>query len=269
MSKKILALILCVLSALCMLSGCAKDEKEEVKDWSKAYDTYVENLSLTDGVKIITEFDESGMQGDVSVSFFEGKTYACLDFKTVQIDLFMDEAYLYFHYVADGQEDWLKAKWDNSNDIIDLTGMQYPLNKMIKSIVNVTYFEETNIDDVIYDVLLADVPWGTDNVRYYINKEGVAVGLAQGTTIVSEDGTEISYDALPEYAKAKLYVNRETQELAKFEGYVEGYYIEYNVEKIEILEIPDKALSAPEVSDEEMATTMLGIIFIAMSEVNE
>lgn len=251
-----------------LFAGCGSTEnqKEDNKDWSKEYDNFLENANVSDGFRISTTMEEEGVKGEVSIAVAGNKSHIVMDFDVTAIEMFVDDAYLYVVCKSNGETAYAKAPVEATEDLNGFVDIENPIDDLFKSATNTTYVKETKEDGITLDVIKAEIPWGEDGVRYYISEDGTAIGLYEGGTYTTNDGKEITYDSLSATTDVTLYINRNTQEIVKLEGCIDGTNAIYEIETCKSIDIPKEALEAEEATSEELGMIIVAALFAAMSQ---
>ncbi len=251
MKKRILATFLVTVMAVTTITGCGKKEDEtgasvenqkenqtenvvdEKKDWSKAYDEYLQNVEdhiTNENTLTIMDGSSSGIEMKIEIATLSDVSYMAMDIGVCSLDMYgySDKVYICTNY---GETDvWQVAPVSSKEEAIALTEGSVSTAIIDNNACEFKgYKEETTIDGVVYDVL------------------------------------EASYDNEGNLMDVLVYVERDTQKLRKLEGSDEEMG-ELCVEIKDITEIPlpDEAANAVECTTEDLAGALMAVMFGGM-----
>lgn len=233
MKRKLLSLLLAVSMMTTALTGCnagnsATKSKEEISDWTKAYDEYFnENRLMRDNSKHITSLNYNGVNVDMSTAISGENYLMSFDLEIAKMNVYNIDNTLYGNIVTEGESAWVYATTDSNIDFGSFVEMDIPTVE--ENINSWAYKEEVTKNGIIYDTLTV--------------------------TTDSEEG---------ESNNMLCYINRETQKIDKYIKYKDGESTEFVVEDIESIELPATAASvATPATVEEIAAGLSTLLMVA------
>ncbi len=200
-------------------------------DWSTAYTDYFERENIMpENVEMSMNVSQDGLTFGLVVASAEGVTYLNMDFGVVAMDMYADAEKIYTCTKMEGQEDWSYALITSEEDVDGVMSVSDEFVVDTDTFTSCEYHEEVTEDGIVYDVLY------------------------------------VTYEQEDEELEAYCYVNRETQMMSKLVTDTEAGPMAMLINEIDKVEIPEEALNGKEVTTEDIATTMMGVIMVgAMS----
>lgn len=210
-------------------SAAVVADVDENVDWTTAYDNYFEeNSMLRDNAKLETTLDVEGLEMTFIAARSGDSTYMGIDMGKGAFELYETNDMKYLRTISMGMEKWSCTPSDGTSSSSDIDSIK-PVSVEDEDINSYTYREEVTINGVVYDVL--DI---------------VVNGDEEGETEVMS-----------------CYINRATQLVDKYVFEMDGAEYEMYIESIQGISIPDKAIDAEEVTEEELTEAMVGVIVYA------
>ena len=212
-----------------------KEEVEyENKDWSKAYDNFFNTYEIEKGLELSTTMEQDGVLIDMDIAFVNEETSFAMNIsyqenEPTYLAMYNVDNKVYVEFETLGTKEWAYANVENketAQEIMGTTDMNFDETINFKGVDNVSYIEEVEENGIIYDVL--DVTQNTGE-------------------------------------NAKMYINRETQKIDKIVTTQDGLEYAFLLKEIDEITLPEEALNAKEVSEEDIAGYMFAAIMGAMS----
>ena len=196
-------------------------------DWSTAYEDYFERENIMPkNVEMSMNVSQDGLTFGLVVASADGVTYLNMDFGVVAMDMYADAEKIYTCTKMEGQEDWSYALITSEEDVDGVMSMSDEFVVDTDTFTSCEYHEEVTEEGIVYDVLY------------------------------------VTYEQEEEELEAYCYVNRETQMMSKLVTDTEAGPMAMLINEIDKVEIPEEALNGKEVTTEDIATTMMGVIMV-------
>ena len=203
-------------------------------DWSTAYDDYFERENImSDKVKTTATTSAEGVEFSIAFAIADENSYLSIDFDTAALDIYFTPEKMYACTKMEGQEAWTYAPVTAETDTDSMVSVGESSFLDVESVQSFSYAEEVVEDGVVYDTLDA--------------------------VVVNEDST----------IDGTFYINRETQKIEKYTFEQDGAEVVCHLEEIDSIEIPAAAQSGTEVTQDEIAMSIFGVMMAGMSSYME
>ena len=211
----------------------------ETKDWSTAYDTFLDNYTMSDNLELTGKVEQDGLIMDMLIASANDNScfsmnVSYLENQPTSFSMYQIDGTSYVYYEVANEKGWVYTTETTSSDENSTTtiggSMTVEDTFNVETFTNVEYVEEINENDVIYDVL----------------------------SVIEETGETL-----------KVFVNRDTQKIDKILTNQDGTDVVFYIKEIENIELPAEAANATESTTEEVAGIMLAVIFGSMGDLGD
>ena len=211
----------------------------ETKDWSTAYDTFLDNYTMSDNLELTGKVEQDGLIMDMLIASANDNScfsmnVSYLENQPTSFSMYQIDGTSYVYYEVANEKGWVYTTETTSSDENSTTtiggSMTVEDTFNVETFTNVEYVEEINENDVIYDVL----------------------------SVIEETGETL-----------KVFVNRDTQKIDKILTNQDGTDVVFYIKEIENIELPAEAANATESTAEEVAGIMLAVIFGSMGDLGD
>lgn len=211
----------------------------ETKDWSTAYDTFLDNYTMSDNLELTGKVEQDGLIMDMLIASANDNScfsmnVSYLENQPTSFSMYQIDGTSYVYYEVANEKGWVYTIETTSSDENSTTtiggSMTVEDTFNVETFTNVEYVEEINENDVIYDVL----------------------------SVIEETGETL-----------KVFVNRDTQKIDKILTNQDGTDVVFYIKEIENIELPAEAANATESTAEEVAGIMLAVIFGSMGDLGD
>lgn len=203
-------------------------------DWSTAYEDYFERENIIgENVKATITASAEGVEFTTSVATTEDTSYLCINFGTAFLEMYATSDKIYAYSEMAGAGTWSYAPVTSKEEADSIVNSPGTTMLNTEEVSSCTYGGEVEINGVIYDTL--------------------------DTVVETDDGP----------VESTFYVNRETQKIEKYDFEQDGAVAECFLEEIDTIEIPAEAENGTEVTQEEIAMSIFGIMMVGIASYME
>lgn len=260
----------------------AQEEVVEEIDWAKEYENYFVDHSIpSNNVKLNIIMANPSMTDEfsMSMSIVDNNFAMCMNGNGNESSIYVIDNKMYIGSVVDGVENWVYTTMEeNEEESLSADSISMVDTSVVDTtkISSLTYVEEQDINGIVYDILEVTIPGEDDGLYYVKSSNGTIVGLAEGAT-AEIDGEVLSWDDEEKRVSndlvCKFRIDRETREIYSVEylDITSNSNIVMGIETISEIVLPEAAVNAIEVSEEDASMALFGVLFsmIPMDETGE
>ena len=209
------------------------EEDQEVfgdNEWASAYDDYFERDDImSENVMMTINTSADGVEMSVIVAVANEVSYMKYDFGVARLDMYGTEDMIYTYAQMGEEEQWSYVPVTSEEEAAEVMQVEENTAFDQDGIESCVYLKEVEENGVTYDVL----------------------------------------DVVMNGEPAEFYINRETQKIEKFTYSADGADAVCYIEEIDSIEIPSEVSGAVEITEEELATQLLAVLFTGMAAAME